>query len=38
MRGSQADAVRRPPDLTPREDEQLRATGTDNPVLAPCLA
>ncbi len=38
MRGSQADAVRRLPDLSPREDEQLRATGTDDSVLASCLA
>ena len=40
MRGSQADAVRRLPGLTPREDKQVRATGTDDSdsVLASCLA
>ena len=37
MRGSQADAVQRLPDLSCTDSEQFRATGTEN-VLASCLA
>ena len=37
MRGSQAEAVQRLPDFAPTNEEQLKATGTEN-VLAPCLA